>query len=89
MTSTKVDLKKFNGKNDFNMWKVKMEAVLITHGLGDALLPVTKKEGKDISTSKTPEQMAEIDRKAKGTIILSLADSVIREVVKGPTVADL
>lgn len=89
MTSTKVDLEKFNGKNDFNMWKVKMEAVLITHGLGDALLPVTKKEGKDISTSKTPEQMAEIDRKAKGTIILSLADSVIREVAKEPTVADL
>ncbi|KAH9649101.1 hypothetical protein KPL70_025857 [Citrus sinensis] len=89
MTSTKVDLEKFNGKNDFNMWKVKMEAVLITHGLGDALLPVTKKEGKDVSTSKTPEQMAEIDRKAKGTIILSLADSVIREVAKEPTVADL
>ncbi|KAH9647611.1 hypothetical protein KPL70_025255 [Citrus sinensis] len=89
MTSTKVDLEKFNGKNNFNMWKVKMEAVLITHGLGDALLPITKKEGKDISTSKTPEQMAEIDRKAKGTIILSLADSVIREVAKEPTVADL
>ncbi|KAH9655442.1 hypothetical protein KPL70_022326 [Citrus sinensis] len=89
MTSTKVDLEKFNGKDDFNMWKVKMEAVLITHGLGDALLPVTKKEGKHIFTSKTPEQMAEIDRKAKGTIILSLADSVIREVAKEPTVADL
>ncbi|KAH9694913.1 Integrase catalytic domain-containing protein [Citrus sinensis] len=89
MTSTKVDLEKFNGKNDFNMWKVNMEAVLITHGLGDALLPITKKEGKDVSTSKTPEQMAEIDRKAKGTIILSLADSVIREVAKEPTVADL
>ncbi|KAH9751314.1 hypothetical protein KPL71_014247 [Citrus sinensis] len=30
MASTKIDLEKFNGKNDFNMWKVKMEAVLIT-----------------------------------------------------------
>ena len=89
MTSTKVDLEKFNGKNDFNMWKVKIEAVLITHGLGDALLPVTKNEGKDVSTSKTPVQMAEIDRKAKGTIILNLADFVIREVAKEPTVADL
>lgn len=65
MASTKIDLEKFNGKNDFNMWKVKMEAVLITQGFGDALLLVSKKEGKYISTSKTPEQMAEIDKKAK------------------------
>ncbi|KAH9680636.1 Integrase catalytic domain-containing protein [Citrus sinensis] len=46
-------------------------------------------EGKEFSSSKTPEQVAEIDRKARGTIILSLADSVIREVAKEPTVADL
>ena len=50
---------------------------------------MTKKEGKEFTTSKTPEQVAEIDRKARGTIILSLADSVIREVAKEPTVAEL
>ncbi|KAH9687889.1 Integrase catalytic domain-containing protein [Citrus sinensis] len=89
MANPKIDLEKFNGKNDFNMWKVKMEALLVTQGLGDAIQPVTKKEGKEFSTSKTPEQVAEIDRKARGTIILSLADSVIREVAKEPTVAGL
>ncbi|KAH9703677.1 hypothetical protein KPL70_011177 [Citrus sinensis] len=89
MANPKIDLEKFNGKNDFNMWKVKMEALLVTQGLGDAIQPVTKKEGKEYSTSKTPEQVAEIDRKARGTIILSLADSVIREVAKEPTVAGL
>ena len=89
MANPKIDLEKFNGKNDFNMWKVKMEALLVTQGLGDAIQPVTKKEGKEFSTSKTPEQVTEIDRKARGTIILSLADSVIREVAKEPTVADL
>ena len=47
MVSTKIDLEKFTDKNDFNMWKVKMEALLITQGLGDALEPVTKKEGKE------------------------------------------
>ncbi|KAH9722896.1 Integrase catalytic domain-containing protein [Citrus sinensis] len=89
MANPKIDLEKFNGKNDFNMWKVKMEALLVTQGLGDAIQPVTKREGKEYSTSKTPEQVAEIDRKARGTIILSLADSVIREVAKEPTVAGL
>ncbi|KAH9657534.1 hypothetical protein KPL70_023118 [Citrus sinensis] len=89
MVSTKIDLKKFTGKNDFNMWKVKMEALLITHGLRDALEPVTKKEGKEESSSKTPQMAAEIDKKARSTIILSLGDSMIREVAKEKTVADL
>ena len=87
--STKIDLEKFIGKNDFNMWKVKMEALLITHGLGDAIEPVTKKEGKEVSSSKTPEVATEIDNKARSTIILSLGDSVIREVAKEKTVVDL
>ena len=89
MASTKIDLEKFTGKNDFNMWKVKMEALLITHGLGDAIEPVTKKEGKEVSSSKTPEVATEIDNKARSTIILSLGDSVIREVAKEKTVVDL
>ncbi|KAH9649116.1 hypothetical protein KPL70_025868 [Citrus sinensis] len=89
MANPKIDLEKFNGKNDFNMWKVKIEALLVTQGLGDAIQPVTKKEGKEFSTSKTPEQVVEIDRKARGMIILSLADSVIREVAKKPAIAGL
>ncbi|KAH9745502.1 hypothetical protein KPL70_004095 [Citrus sinensis] len=89
MASTKIDLEKFTGKNDFNMWKVKIEALLITHGLGDALKPITKKEKKEVSSSKTPEMAAEIDKKARSTIILSLGDSVIREFAKEKTVADL
>ena len=89
MASTKIDLEKFTGKNDFNMWKVKIEALLITHGLGDALKPITKKEEKEVSSSKTPEMATEIDKKARSTIILSLGDSVIREFAKEKTVADL
>lgn len=46
MATMKINLGKFNGKNDFNMWKVKMKALLITQGLGDAIEHVTKKEGK-------------------------------------------
>ena len=86
---SKVDLEKLTGQNDFNMWKIKMEALLITQGLGDAIDPVLKLEGSEASSSKTLEQAAEIDKKARSTIILSLGDSVIREVVKEKTVAGL
>ncbi|KAH9782716.1 hypothetical protein KPL71_009026 [Citrus sinensis] len=89
MAATKIDLENFNGKNDFNLWKLKMEALLITQGLGDALQPVIMKDGKVGSSSKTLEEMAEIDKKAKRTIILSVADLVIREVAKEPTVTAL
>lgn len=30
-----------------------MEAFLVTQGLGDAIEPMTKKEGKEVSSSKT------------------------------------
>ena len=83
MANPKINLEKFNGKNDFNMWKVKMEA-LLTQGLGDAIQPVTKKEEKEVPFPKTPEQAAKFDRKARETIILSYADSVIRKVAKEP-----
>ena len=91
MAGSKIDLEKFTGKNDFNMWKVKMEALLITQGLGDALEPITKKEGIEASssTSLATQQAAEIDKKARSTIILSLGDSMIREVAKEKIVVDL
>ncbi|KAH9679832.1 hypothetical protein KPL71_026291 [Citrus sinensis] len=87
--SSKVDLEKFTGQNDFNMWKIKMEALFITQGLGEAIDPVSKLEGGEASSFKTLEQVAEIDKKARSTIILSLGDSVIREVAKERTVAGL
>lgn len=51
--------------------------------------PIIKIEGGETSSSKTPEQVAEINKKARSTIILSLGDSVIREVAKEKTVAGL
>ena len=90
MTAPRIDLEKFNRKNDFNMWKVKIEALLITQGLSDAIEPATKKEGNKVSSSSAPEQAAEIIREmAKSTIILSLNDLVIRKVAKEKTMAEL
>ena len=71
-----------------SMWKIKMEALLITQGLGDAFEPEMN-EGKGVSSSKTLEEFAEIHKKARSTIILSLGDSVIREVAKEKTMAGL
>lgn len=66
-----------------------MEALLITQGLGDALEPISKKEGKEAYSSLTPQQATVIDKKARSTIILSLGDSVFREVAKEKTMASL
>ena len=66
-----------------------IEALLITQGLGDAIEPAFKKKGMEGSSSTTSEQAAAIDKKAMSTIILSLGDSVIREVAKERTVAGL
>lgn len=60
---SKIDLEKFNSKNDLVMRKVKMEALLVTQGLGDAIQPASKKEGKEATSSKSPEQAAEIDKR--------------------------
>ena len=87
--TNKVDLEKFTGQNDFNIWRIKMEALLIIQGLGDAIDLVIKNENAEASSSKTPEYVVEIDKKARSTIILSLGDSVIRKVAKEKTVTGL
>lgn len=37
MGSMKYDIEKFNGNNDFGLWRIKMRAILIQQGLMDAL----------------------------------------------------
>ena len=37
MRSVKFDIEKFSGKSDFGLWRVKMKALLVQHGLQDAL----------------------------------------------------
>lgn len=80
MATQKVDMEKLDGMDDF---------ILVTQGLRDALESTENREGKKASSSRTLEQLAEIDKKAKATIILSLVDFVIREVVKETSVTAL
>ena len=37
MTGTKFDIEKFDGKNDFGLWQVRMKALLEQQGLAAAL----------------------------------------------------
>ena len=69
MSATKYDIEKFNGKNDFGLWKMKMEAILIQQGNEKALLL-----DKDLPESVTENEMQEFQRKAYSSIILSLSD---------------
>ena len=76
MASHKFDLEKFNGSNDFTLWKVKMKALLVQQGCsieleGDATLP------KDMAAKRK----VDILERAHSTILLSLTDEVLRELV--------
>ncbi|GJX66391.1 retrovirus-related pol polyprotein from transposon TNT 1-94 [Tanacetum coccineum] len=73
----KFDIKKFNGKNDFGLWQIKMRALMVQQGCDAALetLPEDMEEGEKPALMK----------KAYSTLILCLRDRVLREVTKETT----
>ncbi|KAK9078793.1 hypothetical protein SSX86_002851 [Deinandra increscens subsp. villosa] len=81
MSTTKYEIEKFDGKNDFGLWRVKMKALLVYQGIADALLE--RPEG--ITDAKWNEKLA----KAKSAIILSLGDKVLREVSREASAASM
>jgi len=79
-----LDIEKFTGDNDFGLWKIKMEAVLIQQKCekalkGDGALPVTMSRA---------EKTEKVD-KARSAIVLCLGDKVLREVAKEPTATSM
>ena len=59
MSLPKFDIEKFNGENDFNLWRLKMRAILVHQGLEDAF------EGEDKMLDTLTESVKrEILRKA-------------------------
>ncbi|KAH9704469.1 hypothetical protein KPL70_011474 [Citrus sinensis] len=92
MASTRVDLEKFNGDNDFYLWSLKMRAILIQQGLDSALddgedQMAKKKKGEGFSSFSADQRI--INNKAHSTIILHLSDEVLREVSKERSAAGL
>ncbi|GKD07190.1 hypothetical protein Tco_1186875, partial [Tanacetum coccineum] len=84
MSSHKFDLEKFNGSNDFTLWKVKMMALLVQQGCAVAL------EGEDKFPKDTKEEIKkEILEKAHSAILLSITDEMLQEVVDQTTASGL
>ena len=84
MSTTKFDVEKFYGKNDFNLWREEMMAHLGKLGLDEALKGETK-----MSPSLEAKEKAEILKKARNTTILSLCNQILRNVIKENTVAEM
>ena len=82
--SSKFDIEKFNGSNDFTLWQVKMRAILVQQECAEALL-----KEDEWPTDLKPEEKAKINLKAHSSIMLSLTDEVLREVLEEKTAAGL
>ncbi|KAH9743695.1 hypothetical protein KPL70_003390 [Citrus sinensis] len=84
MGTTRFDLEKFNGENDFYLWSLKMRAILIQQGLDSALDGEEEKSKKEREkgSSSSGGDLRTINNKAHSTIILHLSDEVLREVAK-------
>ena len=83
-SGAKYEIEKFNGKNDFSLWHVKMLSLLVQQGLLRAL------KGKDyLPAQLSEEEKEDLLEHTQGAIQLSLADEVLREVVEEKTAAGL
>lgn len=80
MASTKVEFNKFNGNTDFNLWEIKMCALLVQQGLVEAL------EGNDSFIGLTEAKKMTLMSKAHRALVLSLGDKARREISKGKIV---
>ncbi|KAH9670747.1 hypothetical protein KPL70_017094 [Citrus sinensis] len=86
MGTSKFEVEKFTGENDFHLWRLKMRALLVHQGLEETL--------GDPRSEKKPsklfdEEMQDALDKAHSTLILSLGDGVLREVGDQTTAAGL
>ena len=78
---TRFDIEKFDGKNDFGLWQIKMRALMVQQGCDAALetLPADMEAG----------EKAALMKKAYSTLILCLGDRVLREVTKETSAAGI
>jgi len=82
--AAKFDIEKFDGRNDFNLWRVRMKALLVQQGLSKAL------KGKDaLPESLTEDEKENILEKVHSAIHLCLNNEVLHEVVEEDIVANL
>lgn len=66
MATAKFDLDKFNGENDFNLWRIKMKALMVHQGISAAI------SMEEISATENKKLQMEIQSKAHSALILNL-----------------
>ncbi|GJU45014.1 hypothetical protein Tco_1202280 [Tanacetum coccineum] len=81
MTGTKFDIKKFDGKNDFALWKVRIKALLEQQGLAAVL--------EELHAATIAAYDNVIPKKAFYALILCLGDRVLWEITQERTTAGI
>lgn len=74
MPSTKYEIEKFTGVNDFGLWRLKMKALLVQQGCLEAL-----KGEASMNVVLTVAKKTNMIEKAHSAILLSLGDKVLRQ----------
>ena len=60
MAFTRFEVDKFNGANDFDLWRIKMKALLVHYGISEAI------EGEELENlGDDKEKLKEIESKAQ------------------------
>jgi hypothetical protein len=80
--ATNFNIERFDGRIDFNLWQVRMKALLVQQGLSKAL-------DEALLATLIEPQKTEIMEKAHSTIQLYLSDEVLRKVEKEDTASKL
>ena len=88
MATTRWEVEKFSGKNDFGLWRIKMRPMMVHQGLSGALDSDGSKEKQegDLDQKDLVKKQEMMDR-AHSLLILNLTDKVLREVSKEKTAA--
>lgn len=84
MSSTKFEIEKFTGVNNFGLWRLKMKILLVQQGCLEAL-----KGAEVIDVALTDKEKTTMVEKTHITILLSLANKVLRQVSKEMTTSGL
>ncbi|KAK3436973.1 hypothetical protein EUGRSUZ_C01549 [Eucalyptus grandis] len=84
MFKRKSEIEKFNERNNFGLWSIKMQALLTTQGLAKAL----DHEDELLTIMKVAKRIDLMER-ANSTILLNLLDEILIEVADEKNVAAL
>ena len=92
--SNTIRIEKFNGKNNFNLWHIKMCALLKEQRVWAPVASASMKkpvasESKEKASVLKIGELAEQEEKAHSLILLSLSDEVLYEVANEGTASGL